>query len=137
MCSKAFEESSLCTLESTVDEHQICCHRECGTSQSRRNLGGRRFDDPRTAVSLDQASYAFYLASDRLAGAVSKAPHGPDDVMGARRLFGGDVTAGVHRGDQERNEQHRPYRTWAAIPQRGVCDVALYAPKRSRGQAQP
>ena len=105
MCSKAFEESSLCTLESTVDEHQICCHRECGTSQSRRNLRGRRFDDPRTAVSLDQGSYAFYLASDRLAGPVSKAPHGPDDVMGARRLFGGDVTAGVHRGDQERNER--------------------------------
>ena len=46
MRSNSFEESSLCTLESTVDEHQICRHRERRTSQSRRALRGRLLNDP-------------------------------------------------------------------------------------------
>jgi hypothetical protein len=105
MRSESFEESSLCTLQSTVDEHQICCHRECRTSQSRRDPCGRRLNDPRTSVSLDQGPDALDSSSNLLARAVSKSPHGPNDVMGARRLFGGYVTTGVHRGDEERNER--------------------------------
>ena len=55
-------------------------------------------------MSLDQGLHTLDLATDPLTGTMAKTSCRPDDVVGARRFFGRYMSARVHCGDQERNE---------------------------------
>ena len=103
--SEPSEKSPFQALHPAIDEHEICCHGEGGPSKPCRNLSCRSLNDRRGAVVLDECPHSLDLSADRVAGPVSEPPHGPDNVMRARRFFRGHMPTGIHGGDQERDER--------------------------------
>jgi hypothetical protein len=104
MSSRAVKKSLFGALQPAVNEYQVSGDRKYWASQSCGNILRGRLNDRGTSIAFDQRSHALDFAPDRLAGAMSKPAHRPNDVMRTRRLFGRHVTAGVHRPDQQCNE---------------------------------
>jgi hypothetical protein len=55
-------------------------------------------------VSFDEGFHSLNGATHSLAGAMSKTPRGPDDVVGARGFFGRYMPACIQCRNQERNK---------------------------------